>query len=310
MATQSKFIPNGEQPFKIMARAFADTIAQDPARYHVPQHDADALVAAVRAFEVAYAAAYGSGSQSRVNVVAKAEARAEAERHIRRIANVVRADPRLSAAEKSMLGLRERSKRPRPQGCPVEPPRVTFKRALHEPGAVPLHELEFGTADYSSRAKPEGAVRLELFVDLVPPEDEIPAYPGANHHGRPWYLRSYTRSPVVVAPPLARVPMRVVYWGRWADAAGNVGPFSATASAWVEGGSHRPALGPAISNFRHTLPADVQVPRQPALPAREDYTVELLEARFASIHISPSVSVREELPAPPERRQLEHRESA
>jgi hypothetical protein len=33
------------------------------------------------------------------------------------------------------------------------------------------------------------------------------------------------------------MPMRVVYWGRWADSTGNVGPFSATAVAWIEGGS-------------------------------------------------------------------------
>jgi hypothetical protein len=35
---------------------------------------------------------------------------------------------------------------------------------------------------------------------------------------------------------MARVPMRVVYWGRWADSVGNVGPFSATAAAWIEAG--------------------------------------------------------------------------
>ncbi len=32
--------------------------------------------------------------------------------------------------------------------------------------------------------------------------------------------------------------MRVVYWARWADATGEVGPMSAAAAGWVEGGSH------------------------------------------------------------------------
>jgi hypothetical protein len=116
---------------------------------------------------------------------------------------------------------------------------LRFERALHEGGgATPMHELSCKAINFS-KAKPEGAVRLELFVDLVPPDEPIPAHPGANHAGRPWYLRSYTRSPIVLQPPMARVPMRVVYWGRWADSTGEVGPFSATAVAWIEGGSHQ-----------------------------------------------------------------------
>jgi hypothetical protein len=39
--------------------------------------------------------------------------------------------------------------------------------------------------------------------------------------------------------------MRVIYWARWADAAGNVGPFSATAVGWIEGGSHH-LMGPGF----------------------------------------------------------------
>jgi hypothetical protein len=29
-----------------------------------------------------------------------------------------------------------------------------------------------------------------------------------------------------------------VYWGRWAGTAGDVGPLSATAVGWIEGGTH------------------------------------------------------------------------
>ena len=50
-----------------------------------------------------------------------------------------------------------------------------------------------------------------------------------------WYLRSYTTSPIHVDFPKANQPMRVVYWARWADAKGNVGPFCRTVVARVEG---------------------------------------------------------------------------
>jgi hypothetical protein len=152
--------------------------------------------------------------------------------------------------------------------CPPEPPRLRFVRALHESGATPVHELEFYDARTFKHTRPEGAVRLELFVDLIPPEEPIPAHPGANYGGRPWYLRSYTRSPIRLEPPMAREMMRVVYWGRWADSTGEVGPFSATAVAWMEGGSRaclpgaqRMALGsyqpaPLLEQGKITGPAE------------------------------------------------------
>jgi hypothetical protein len=84
-----------------------------------------------------------------------------------------------------------------------------------------------------------------LFVDLIRPDEQVPAHPGVTAAGRPFYLRSYARSPIRLTPPLASEPMRVIYWARWADAAGNVGPFSATAVGWIEGGSHH-LMGPGL----------------------------------------------------------------
>src|SRR5688500_14990871 len=50
-----------------------------------------------------------------------------------------------------------------------------------------------------------------------------------------WYLRSYTRSPIKVEYPKSERPMRVVYWGRWANATGETGPFSSPLAASFEG---------------------------------------------------------------------------
>jgi len=186
---------------------------------------------------------------------AKDQARADAECIVRRLANTIRANDRVDAQARFDLGLRERATRTKMSRHadvrgglvgPMEPPRLWFVRALHQGnGATPMHELKFRSLDFS-KAKAAGAVRLELFVDLVPPEEPVPAHPGANLASRPWYLRSYTRSPIVLIPPMARVPMRVVYWGRWADSSGNVGPFSNTVTAWIEGGSHH-LMGPQFN---------------------------------------------------------------
>src|SRR4051812_31986060 len=65
----------------------------------------------------------------------------------------------------------------------------------------------------------------------------MPRHPGELSGGRPWYLRSFTRSPMKVQVPVCARPMMVVYWACWADAKGERGPFSPTCVARVEGWS-------------------------------------------------------------------------
>src|SRR5690606_11908580 len=80
---------------------------------------------------------------------------------------------------KLALGLRERRKKAKALTCSQEPPRLRFVRALHEgSGATPMHELSFGALDRRVK-RPAGAVRLELFVALVPPDAAIPKHPGS-----------------------------------------------------------------------------------------------------------------------------------
>ncbi len=105
------------------------------------------------------------------------------------------------------------------------------------------HRLEYvNDFDRSSSAKPHGAVRMELFVELVPVGEPIPSHPGQRSGGRLWYLRSFTTSRFEVAFPVMDdgTPMLVCYWGRWADSSGEYGPFSETCVARAEGGTGLP----------------------------------------------------------------------
>ena len=300
-----KFIPNGDFDFVTKAESFARTLAENPARFEIAQEDCDALADAVKKFRLALGACR-SGSRSEVATRAKNDARERAVKIMRRLGHLVRSNPPLDAATKMSLGIRPREEKPKMLTVPNEPPRLRFLRAHHESASCPMHELSFESLDYKS--KPEGAVRLELFVDLIPPEEPIPEYPGANHSGRPWYLRSYTRSPIKLTPPMARVPMRVVYWARWADSVGNVGPFSATAVAWIEGGSH--ALLPGGVGFSYSginAPKTVKELEDATAvgkPNREErYTVALLEVRYGAMS---GQQIVDALPAPQsEPRQIE-----
>jgi hypothetical protein len=277
-----KLIPGGDRAFESLAKLFAKMIGGDPSKFEVSQDDADALVKAVDVFVDALAIASRGGSKSQVATRAKNEARAEAQAIVSRIGQAIRANKAIPSSAKLALNVEERPTRLKRQTCPMEPPKLRFSRVLHQrAGSVPMHELTFSSVSaVISRAKPDGAVRIELFVDLVPPDAPVPVHPGENHGGRPWYLRSYTRSPIVVAPPMARVPMRVVYWARWADSAGNVGPFSATAVGWVEGGN---ISLPAVTPDRR--PALINVDTSTLQQTRDSmYTVALIETHYLSLN--------------------------
>jgi hypothetical protein len=288
-----KFIPNGDVDFAVKAEAFARTLLEEPGRFDVPLAEAEELDAAVKAYRAALQACR-FGQRSQATTRAKEDARGAAERIMRRLGHLVRLNKRLDGAAKVMLGVRERTARPKVTPCPQEPPRLRFVRALHESGASPMHELSFTSYDLK-RARPDGAVRLELFVDLIAPDEPVPAHPGANHGGRPWYLRSFTRSPIVLAPPMPRVPMRVLYWGRWADSAGGVGPFSATAAGWIEGGTHGHL--PGATTMHWGQPGAKPIDVEPALPAGREakYSVAVLEVHYQSFHAHP---VPASLPGP------------
>jgi hypothetical protein len=87
-----------------------------------------------------------------------------------------------------------------------------------------------------TRAKPAGAARIEIYVGIVADGEPMPKHPDDLPAGRSWYLRSYTRTPIAIAFPVPPTAMLVVYWARWADATGEIGPFSKTCRARVEGG--------------------------------------------------------------------------
>ncbi|MEM6394116.1 MAG: hypothetical protein AAF797_15220 [Planctomycetota bacterium] len=255
-STNKKFIPNGDPAFAEMAQRFASTLRGFPEKYNLPPEEMSAVAEAVEGFRGALQKARRGGvrSEGRGMTIAKDEARAAAERVIRRVAGVIRSDDRVSVADKQLLGIKPRRKA---GGASRDmekeaaealrwSPDLRFVGAVHRAQQVPEHELEFSgrrgdKGQIGVKGRPAGVARLELFVELLPPEigamEALNLRPGESGLGV-HYLRSYVKSPVMVVPPMADRPMRVVYWGRWADASGAVGPMSGPAVAWVEGGTH------------------------------------------------------------------------
>lgn len=285
-----KFIPEGDSDFAFVAECvFLDGLRPRPSAFGLTGEDVACIEEAVSAFRAALARCCRPLTRNAQAVYQKDAARAGAEEVVRRYANIIRANPDVSDADKRMLRLKVRPRRLGKRQCPKHPPRLQFLgsgdgqvgnvgtgsgsgihviRYCDGNDGVPVHaSSEVGRV---RRAKPDGAVRVELFFDLVPWGEAVGRHPAQR--GWPKYLRSFTRSPMEVEFPIPSQPMLVVYWARWADSTGQVSRWSEPCVARIEGWS---AAGP------------------PALPQQSMASLRSEEARMTVVH----TPIAGELPA-------------
>jgi hypothetical protein len=283
-----KFIPEADSDFALTARQFASYLRTEPDAYGVSAETAAEIGTTVQEFRDVLSALERAriiGAQSPQLTASKDAARAKAEDAVRTLANIIRANPDVPASRKMLLRLKKRPAKLRKRRCPQAPPTLYFLGSGDgvvggiAPGSGSgVHVLRFsdesngsmtvgtGTLLMSRRAKPDGAVRIELYFDMVPAGDPrgVPRLPGER--GWPKYLRSFTRSPIEVQFPIPQEPMLIVYWARWADSAGEVSRWSKPCVARVEGWtSTLPALqdGESVHRTRHVF---IHTPITGALP--------------------------------------------
>jgi hypothetical protein len=294
-----KWIPNGETDFLQCAEKFAKTLAADPQRYFIQPGDVKLLTRRLNEFHVARRQIDDAGRTITPSAIEKKDARLRVERLMRKLANLIRPNEEISTADKVALNIKPRARKQTKQKCPRRAPELTFVGFANENSLDGRrHVLRFkdplgaGTSPATmvtiknlplfsrSRAKPEGAVRLELFFEWVAAGQEVPKHP-AGLSGWPRYLRSYTRTPIEVEFPMPPTPMVIVYWARWADSRGNVGPFSQPVVAGWESRAQLPGkiAGESpmlprqqkvvIISPRRELPQELEVIETNALPMHE-----------------------------------------
>ena len=153
----SKWIPNSDPKFAERAYSFATHLATDPGRYFVTRAESDELTAAVKRFQAALTACR-SAARSAAATLVKDEARGEAEQIIRRMGHLVRANPRIDAASKVLLGMRRADgARPKHVALPAGAAAAAVRAgAARGDGATPVHELAFYAFETSTRCQAGG----------------------------------------------------------------------------------------------------------------------------------------------------------
>ena len=258
-----KFIPEADSDFALTANGFLSYIKHRPDIFNLSEEQVAEIENAVKGFRAALSALlqarYG-GAQSPQLRMRKDSAREKAEECVRTFGNIIRSDPRVPEMHKTLLRLKLKPKKLGKRKCPKVPPKLIFAGSgdgvAGEVGVGSgsgVHVIRFFGGPDSDvikssdsnvdmrRAKPDGAVRIELYFDMVPVGESVPRLP--NERGWPKYLRSYTRSPMEVEFPLpVGEPMLLVYWARWADSTGEVSRWSKPCVARVEGWTSQRAL--------------------------------------------------------------------
>jgi hypothetical protein len=234
-----RLIPDGDRAFAAFARFFVDRIAEEPARFRVSSDSIERAATLVHRVREALAVHLRPATSTVFTRRIKDDARRQAVSEIRRLGRIIRADDRVSANDKAILNIRQANGKGRKRELPAAPPCLQFLGPARDPRKhLLLCTASFGTAH---RCKPRGAVRAELFVGFVKPDDasRVLGSPYAQASALApalYYVRSFTTSWIEVEFPIPTggEPMLLVYWARWANAVGEVGPWSKPAAARVE----------------------------------------------------------------------------
>jgi hypothetical protein len=258
-----KFIPEADSDFAFTANSFVFRLKRFPQDYGLSAEQIAEIAATVAEFRAALhqlQLARIGGQQSPQLRMRKDAARTKAERCVRTFGNIIRANPDVSDTSKALLRLKLRREKPKKQECPQAPPTLQFlgtgdgEAGDLTPGSGSgIHVIRFLDASNGGltlkksdtklttrRAKPDGAVRVELFCDMIPPGERVPRVP--TERGWPKYLRSFTRSPMEVKFPIPSEPMLIVYWAKWADSTGETSRWSRPCVARLEGWTSQPLL--------------------------------------------------------------------
>jgi hypothetical protein len=219
-------------------------IGRDPQRFGLSREDADSFASAVEDFLAKHLAASSPATRCKSLVARKDVERDKARRMMERLGRILRTNEQLSSADRAVLGITERPARLRKSECPQTRPKVFYMGSRHSRRVGrKVHVLRVEEPwtrigdpyQRTSRAKPDGAWGVAIYVELLDEGEKVPSHPGELSGGRPWLLQLCTRMDVEAEFPLADRPLRVVYWARWVGMKGDMGPFSQTCVAEFEG---------------------------------------------------------------------------
>ena len=210
------YIPAKDADYDAWASNFATVIAGSPATYGLTSSDAAAITSANTSWHTAYILAVTPATRTSPTIAAKDVAKAASKVTFQSYAQIIQNNAGVTDMAKSAAGLTVRSTGRTPIPAPGTAPILGFV------GATPLvATLKYAdTSTPSTKAKPFGALQLELWIDI-----EAIGTPGTL--GAAKFYGLFTKSPLAVNFQSGDVGKIAYYYGRWVTRRGLTGPWSA-----------------------------------------------------------------------------------
>ena len=223
----SDYIPKTETGLRDWAHNFSALITANPPTYGLMASDAAAIASVVSAYTAALTLAVDPSTKTKATVAAKDSDKAAMLVVVRRYAQFIKLNDGVSNDEKIGLGLTINDTSRTPVPAPATQPICTII------GTTPLrHTLRFADASTpAKRAKPPGAIGLELYYFVAPAATAAPVSPEAGDDVE--FYGVATRQPYLVELDPTDVGKQATYYARWITRTGLVGPWSAPVAMTV-----------------------------------------------------------------------------
>ena len=215
----ASYIPTKDALLVPWSNNFSALLTAAPTSYGLTAGDASAYAALDLAYDNAYAAAISGSTRGPSSVATKDAAKANLIARARQLATIIQANPAITDAQKTDLGLTVRKTTKTPVPPPSTSPLLTFVAAT--PGQHTLRMADQLTP--ALKAKPFGVIQLQLryWLTTTPPPAPQPGPPSA-----PTGTVLATKNPFAVNFDSAATGKTVFYIGNWLTRKGEIGPDS------------------------------------------------------------------------------------
>lgn len=217
------WIPRADAAFRGWAQIYCSQLNNNPAMYGQSPAQTLDLMRRYFEFNAAYMVAASPATRTRGMIFAKQDARSILQTLIEHVGADIRANLGVTDGDKIVIGVRPRNIAHKPRRCPGTSPLLNYIGSM--PGIDELRYRDTNTP--TSKAKPRGAERLELWVAY-----SVPGMEGTKLRKEDARLvGSFKKNPIRVEQDAKRDVRldgtgKPTYWARWAGFDGEVGPWS------------------------------------------------------------------------------------
>jgi hypothetical protein len=211
------WLPSKDLDLQVMAGDVSTKITATPGAFGLLALDASGLASLVSGFNAAMALSTDPATRTKVTIIATQTAKQQLIADIRALAKRIQANPAVSPAQKTSLGLPVHNLNPSPTPAPASKPVINIR-------TIGAAELTIGITDETTptrRARPNGTIGAQIFsfvgaAGITPPADL-----------EQWTFKGMaTQANYQIAFTAADAGKQAYIIARWTNRKGETGPSS------------------------------------------------------------------------------------